>query len=252
VRSASELPDLSGTTVVVTGGSGGIGAAVCARFSTAGAAVVVGYHQGADRAAAVVAGLPGPAVAVPADVSGPDGCAGLFDAAVTAFGRVDAVVAAAGIQPVEPLDGMSAARWQAVLDADATATFATVQAAAAVLTPGGSVTIVASVEGSRPAPGHAHYASAKAATIMFARAAALEYGPRMRVNTVSPGLVARPALERDWPDGVRSWCAAAPLGELVEAAAVGDACVFLASPMARAITGHDLVVDAGMATVPAW
>lgn len=88
---------------------------------------------------------------------------------------------------------------------------------------------------------------------MHARSAALEYGPYgIRVNSVSPGLIARPGLAEDWPEGVRRWQEAAPAGRLGRPQDVGDACVFLASPMASWITGHDLVVDGGVSARPTW
>jgi NAD(P)-dependent dehydrogenase (short-subunit alcohol dehydrogenase family) len=251
------LPDLSGTVALVTGGSGGIGSGIALRFAAAGAAVVVHHHTGAERADAVVdeiVGAGGQAVSAQADVTDPAAVTALVENAVGRFGRLDSVVAAAGVQPVAELGGMSVERWREVLDGNATGAFTTVQAAATALRGrGGSITLIASVEGTRPARGHAHYASAKAATIMLARAAALEYGADgVRVNTVSPGLVARPGLREDWPDGVERWERASPLHRLGEPQDVADACVFLASPMARWITGHDLVVDGGMAVVPAW
>lgn len=249
------LPDLGGTVTLVTGGSGGIGAGVALRFAAAGAAVAVAHRGGADRAADVVAaitGAGGRAVALAGDVTDDGDCARLVAACVDRFGRLDAVVAAAGIQPVADLATMPVAGWRAVLDVDATGAFTTLQAAAASLADGGSVTFVASIEGNRPASGHVHYAAAKAATIMLARGAAVEYGPRIRVNTVSPGLVHRPGIEAEWPEGVARWRAMAPSGALVDPAAVGDACVFLASPMARSVTGHDLVVDGGMGAMPGW
>jgi glucose 1-dehydrogenase len=259
VRAAHDpsLPDLHGTVALVTGGSGGIGPAIALRFAAAGAAVVVHHHAGAERAEAVVdeiGAAGGQAVTAQADVTDPAAVTALVDLAVNRFGRLDSVVAAAGVQPVAELAGMPVEGWREVMDGNATGAFAAVQAAAAVLRGrGGSITLIASVEGTRPARGHAHYASAKAATIMLARAAALEYGrDGVRVNSVSPGLVARPGLRADWPDGVERWERAAPLGRLGERQDVADACVFLASPMARWITGHDLVVDGGMAVVPAW
>jgi NAD(P)-dependent dehydrogenase (short-subunit alcohol dehydrogenase family) len=230
-------------------------AGIARRFAAAGAAVGVGYGGGVERAAALVAEIDaagGRAVALGADVTDPAASADLVAGCRDRLGGLDAVVAAAGIQPVADMVGMGVAEWRAVLDADATGPFVTLQAAAPALSDGGSITLVASIEGSRPARGHAHYAAAKAATRMLARAAAVEYGPRIRVNSVSPGLVARPGIAAEWPDGVARWRAGAPLAELVTPDAVGDACVFLASPMARSVTGHDLVVDAGMAAVAGW
>ena len=72
------------------------------------------------------------------------------------------------------------------------------------------------------------------------------------MNSVSPGLIDRPGLADQWPDGLRRWQQAAPLGRVGAATEIGDACVFLASPMAAFITGHDLVVDGGMSVVPGW
>lgn len=88
--------------------------------------------------------------------------------------------------------------------------------------------------------------------VAHVRAAALEYGPDgIRVNTVSPDLIDRPGLAEAWPDGVRSRLAAAPTGRLGRPEDVADACVFLASPLATWITGHDLVVDGGVTARPA-
>ena len=100
------------------------------------------------------------------------------------------------------------------------------------------MTHIASIEASAPGPLHAHYAASKAAVVMHARSAALEYGPYgIRVNTVSPGLIDREGLAAAWPEGVRRWQGAAPLGRLGRPEDVGDACVFLASRLASWITG---------------
>ena len=247
--------DLSGTVTLVTGASGGIGGGIATRFAEAGSAVAVHYHRNAARAAAVVAGIEsagGTAVAVAADLSSDTACHELVRAVTDWAGRLDTLVNNAGIQPVEPLPGMSVAGWRAVIEANLTSAFSCTQAAAEVMT-GGSVVHIASIEAARPAVGHAHYSSAKAALVMHARAAALEYGPRgIRVNTVSPGLIDRPGLAADWPEGVDRWRRAAPLTRLGTPTDVADACLFLASPLATWITGHDLVVDGGVSAHPTW
>lgn len=230
--------DLTGTTVLVTGASGGIGAGVARRFAEAGATVLKHAHR-ADGDF------------LRADLTDERACADLF---AEATGTLNAVVNCAGVQPDQDLDGMTVADWRAVVDTNLVSAFAITQAAAkAMRDNGGSITHIASIQGTQPAAGHAHYCASKAALIMHARTAALEYGRfGIRVNTVSPGLIDRPGLADAWPDGVARWHAAAPLGRLGTPEDVGDACVFLASPYARWITGHDLVVDGGISARPTW
>ncbi|MFD0200717.1 MULTISPECIES: SDR family NAD(P)-dependent oxidoreductase [Saccharothrix] len=239
---------------LVTGAGGLVGRGIATRFAQAGAAVAV--HSRRTDVTDLVAGITaggGRAIALRADLSDEDECHRLVIDAAEWAGRLDAVVNNAGVQPVRALAGMTAAQWREVVDVNLTSAFSCTQAAADVLPAGGSVTHIASIEGTHPAAGHADYSASKAALIMHARSAALEYGPRgIRVNTVSPGLVDRPGLTDDWPEGVDRWTAAAPLRRLGRPEDVGDACVFLASPMASWITGNDLVVDGGISARPTW
>ena len=248
----ADLPDLTGTVTLVTGASGTIGRGIALRFAAAGSAVAVHCHRSPEAAHALAEQI-GAARVFAADLTDERACHELVAAATAWQGRLDALVNNAGIQTVEPLDGMPASTWRAMFEANVTSAFSCTQAAVRLMRSGGSVTHVASIEAARPAPGHAHYAAAKAALVMHARAAALEYGPAgIRVNSVSPGLIDRPDLATEWPEGVSRWQRAAPLGRLGTAADVGNACVFLASPMAAWITGHDLTVDGGVSTHPSW
>ncbi|MGH3697627.1 MAG: SDR family NAD(P)-dependent oxidoreductase [Pseudonocardiaceae bacterium] len=251
--------NLNGTVAVVTGAGGELGGGISRAFAVAGAAVVVHYRNSAESAARVVADITttgGRAISAQCDITDPGSCVGLMATAVEAFGRVDTVVANAGIQPVAELATMSVPQWREVVDTNLTGSFATVGAAASMMrarSGGGSIILIGSIEGTQPAWSHAHYCASKAAVIHFARSAALEYGRYgIRVNSVSPGLIWRDGLDRDWPDGVERYRRAAPLGRLGQPADVGNACVFLASSMAEWITGQDLVVDGGVSAHPTW
>ncbi|MCX5256049.1 SDR family oxidoreductase [Streptomyces canus] len=247
---------LEGQVALVTGASGGIGRGIALRFAEEGAAVAVHCRTAVAAAREVAARIEDSgarAVVLEADLRDEDECHRLVREAAAWGGRLTALVNNAGVQPVQPLPGMTAADWRAVVETNLTGVFACTQAAAEVMGPGGCMTHIASIEARHPAPEHAHYSASKAAIVMHARSAALEYGPRgIRVNTVSPGLIDRAGLAEAWPEGVQRWVRKAPLGRLGRPEDVADACVFLASPLASWVTGHDLVVDGGVSARPTW
>jgi len=248
-----QLLDLTGQGVLVTGAGSGIGSGIARRFAAAGAAVAVNYRESAAGAQAVVAEIEaggGRAVALQADVGRREAVQTLVGEACAALGGVDVLVNNAGIYPLHPLLEMEDADWDAVLDANRRSTFLCTQAVARHMRATGrrgAIVNVASIEATNPAPAHSHYDAAKGGVLMHTRAAAQELGPYgIRVNVVSPGLIWREGLDRAWPDGVERYQRAAPLGRLGEFDDVGDACLFLASPLARWITGAELVVDGGV------
>jgi NAD(P)-dependent dehydrogenase (short-subunit alcohol dehydrogenase family) len=247
---------LEGQVALVTGAGGGIGRGIALRFAERGAAVALHCRAAVTAAREVASRIEDSgarAVVLEADLRDEDACRRLVRAAAAWGGGLTALVNNAGVQPTQPLPGMTAAQWRAVVDTNLGSVFACTQAAAEVMRPGGSVTHIASVEAGHPAPEHAHYSASKAAIVAHARAAALEYGAHgIRVNTVSPGLIDREGLAAAWPEGVERWTRKAPLARLGRPEDVADACVFLASPLASWVTGHDLVVDGGVSARPTW
>lgn len=254
---ASTLPSLTGRVAVVTGAGGGLGGGISRRLAAAGAAVLLHYRTSGENAQLVTSEIEhsgGRAATVQANLLDPGACAAVARRAVDTFGHLDILVNNAGTQPVQPLTEMTSDDWRWVIDTNTTATFAATQAAAEVMREhGGSITHIASIEGEHPQWAHAHYCSAKAAVRMHAKTAALELGSwGIRVNSVSPGLIHRRGIDEEWPEGVARWKQAAPLGRLGRPEDVGDACVFLASGMARWITGQDITVDGGVSAHPTW
>ncbi|MFI9381498.1 SDR family NAD(P)-dependent oxidoreductase [Kutzneria sp. NPDC052558] len=239
------MTSLHGKTALVTGATGGIGAGIAARLAAHGARVLSHYRSRPPSEPDLLAGQ--------ADLREPAEVDRLVAEATDRLGRLDIVVNNAGVQPVRPLSRLTLADWRDVFAGTLDTAFLVTKAAANVMGGGGSIINIGSIEGTTPAVGHAHYASAKAALLMHTKAAALEYGPQgIRVNAVSPGLISRPGLEQAWPEGVASWTANAPLGRLGTPEDVGDACVFLASDLSRWITGQNLTVDGGMSVRPSW
>ncbi|QUQ62727.1 SDR family NAD(P)-dependent oxidoreductase [Kutzneria sp. CA-103260] len=238
---------LTGKTALVTGATGGIGAGIAARLAAHGARVMAHYRSRPPTQPDVLA--------VQADLRKPAEVDRLLAETLDRLGGLDIVVNNAGVQPVQPLSEQTLADWRAVFAGTVDTAFLVTKAAANLMVGrgGGAIIAIGSIEGTLPAVGHAHYASAKAALLMHTKAAALEYGPHgIRVNAVSPGLISRPGIEDAWPEGVASWTEHAPLGRLGTPEDVGDACVFLASDLSRWITGQNLTVDGGMSVRPAW
>jgi NAD(P)-dependent dehydrogenase (short-subunit alcohol dehydrogenase family) len=248
-----DLLDLTGRVAIVTGASQGIGAGIATRFATAGARVVVHYRR--DRAAAkhVVARIMtagGTAVAISAELDTEVGAARHFAEADDRLGPVDILINNAGQNfPLHALADISLDEWRKIFRDNLESTFLCTQAAAVVMRErgGGAIVNIGSISATNPATDHSHYNSAKAAVLAFTRSCAQELGPSgIRVNSVSPGLIRKAGIEKDWPEGVERWQARAPLGRLGEPEDIADACLFLASPAARWISGQNLAVDGGI------
>lgn len=263
--------DLTGRVVLVTGagssgGSGsesvggivgsGIGSGIVRRFVATGATVVAHTRNSPTDHLRRPDGAP--VATVRADLTTPDGPSSVIEETLELYGRLDGLINNAGAQPIARFDTLSDEQFSDMMDINVTATHRLTQLAAAAMRSnsdpaGGSIVHIASIEARHPTIMHGHYATSKAALVMHARAAALMYGPDgIRVNTISPGLIDRPGLADDWPEGVNRYLAAAPLGCLGTPEDVGDACVFLCSDLSRWITGTDLLVDGGVLTNTTW
>ncbi|WP_166908711.1 mycofactocin-coupled SDR family oxidoreductase [Mycobacterium sp. DL440] len=260
--------DLLGKVVLVTGAGRGTGRVHCERFADAGADVIMldrsDVAQDLRETAARVQQRGRSCVTGHADVSELADVTAAVDAGVQALGRLDVIVANAGIHTTGgPAWTISAQEWQRTMDVNLTGVWHTVKAGVPHIGPdGGSVVIISSTNGLRGTSGTAHYTASKHAAVGLARTLAIELGPRrIRVNTVHPGAVATPMVRNaatykrlrpdlDDPteaDAVEVLTARNLLPvPWVEPVDVANAAVFLASDHARYITGTQLVVDAGL------
>lgn len=250
----ADLLDFAGKTVVVTGASAGIGAGIVARFAEAGANVVFSYRNDQEGAVALATGIGPRAITVRADVNDDADVEALMRNAKEKCGSLDVLINNAGLQTNDPFMDLSGEHVDAMMRTNVGGPFRCTQAAVRLMPEtGGAVVNVSSISGLEPAFTHAHYCASKAALSMMTRAAALELGPRnVRVNAVLPGLIWRDDLDKTWPEGLARWMAHVPLGRCGESEDVADACLFLASPAARFITGALLNVDGGVTTHPSY
>jgi len=246
---------LAGQRVVVTGASGGIGAACARAFTDEGARVLVHYHRGEERARALAEELGGAPVAQ-ADLTVEADAERLFGEARDALGTVDVCAAVAGVYPSEdlPVWELDLARFQQTIAANLTATFLTARAfLRGLATSGhGALVLVGSTAGRFGEAGHADYAAAKAAIqgglLLSLKNEAARLGPRVRVNAVAPGWTASPMtrglLEED---DVRRITRTMPLRKVAVPEDVAAQVVVLASErLSGHVTGELVTVAGGM------
>jgi 3-oxoacyl-[acyl-carrier protein] reductase len=246
---------LAGLGVVVTGASGGIGAACARAFAAEGARVLVHYHRGEDRARVLAEELGGSPVAQ-ADLTREADADRLFVDAREALGRVDVCAAVAGVYPSDdvPVWKLDLERFERTIRENLTATFLTARAflRAIVPTGRGSLVLVGSTAGRFGEAGHADYAAAKAAIqgglLLSLKNEAARLGPVVRVNAVAPGWTASPMtrglLE---PDDVQRITRTMPLRKVATPEDVAAQVVVLASErLSGHVTGELVTVAGGM------
>ncbi|MFJ2862403.1 SDR family NAD(P)-dependent oxidoreductase [Kitasatospora sp. NPDC087314] len=245
---------LAGRVCVVTGAASGIGRAVAERFVREGALVVaadvdaVGLRRLAEQ-------LPDAVSTVVGDVARDEDARRMVGAAVERHGRIDVLVANAGVIPLMELTEATAEDWDHVMAVDGRGMFLTckyaIQAMTAQERPGGAVVCVSSISGEAGQRGQAVYGPAKFVASGLTKHLAVEWADRgIRVNAVAPGTITTERVARlyDEPGGPEYLAAMEklhPMGRLGAPAEVAAAVLFLASDEASFITGTVLPVDGG-------
>lgn len=243
--------EFTGKTVVVTGGSRGIGRAISLCFAREGAKVFAAYLRD-DAAAASLAeeanSLDGTITALRADVSTQEGAQTVIEAAA-ASGSLDILVNNAGIVRDGWLAMMAEDDWDAVIKANLYPLFHCCKWGARKMMGNrqGAIVNISSISGITGTAGQANYAATKGGIVSFTKSLARELGPMgIRVNAVAPGLVDTDMLAAMKQDQVDRIVKSASLGRLGQPAEIAEAVAFLASDRASYITGQCLVVDGGI------
>jgi NAD(P)-dependent dehydrogenase (short-subunit alcohol dehydrogenase family) len=238
---------LTGRVVLVTGGTRGIGRGIALKFLDAGAEVVVCGRK--DTAAPPAIGER-TALFVPTDVRDMAQIEKAIATTLERFGRLDVLVNNAGGSPFA-LAATASPRFSAsIIDLNLTAPLNFSQKANAVMQTqesGGCIINIASVSGLRPSPGTAAYGAAKAGLLNLTQSLAVEWAPKVRVNAVSAGLIRTEQSHLHYGDekGIAAVSATVPLGRMGDPEDVADACLYLASPLARYVTGANIVLHGG-------
>jgi glucose 1-dehydrogenase len=259
---------LQGQKALVTGANSGIGRAVALALGAAGADVGVNYVTRPEDAEAVVAEIRKSgteALALEADVSNEDEVVAMFRAAVERFGRLDILVANAGVQRDAHFVDMTLKDWSTVIAINLTGQFLCCREAVRAMarqgvTPelskaAGKIICMSSVHERIPWAGHVNYAASKGGIMMMMQSLAQEVAPlKIRVNSIAPGAIRTPINTAAWstPQAYTALMTLVPYGRIGEPEDIARAAVWLASDEADYVTGATLFIDGGMTLYPGF
>lgn len=240
--------DFTGKTVIVTGGCRGVGRGIAQRFVDAGANVVVCCRHEPETLPASADGRT--AAFIAADVRDAEEIDRVVTFTLDRFGGVDVLINNAGGSPPADTKTVSPKFSRSIIDLNLVAPLLFAQRAYQVMAgqeSGGSIVNITSVSGVRPSPNSAAYGAAKAGLLNLTTTLAVEFAPEVRVNAVTVGLVVTEQAHLFYGDeeGIAAVGATVPLGRMADPTDVADVCLFLASPLARYVSGANVLVHGG-------
>jgi len=249
------LIDLSGRRVLVTGASRGIGAACCRLFAQAGATVLVQYFASGQKASGVHAELkrisPQPHALFRCDVTRRSQIKRLFNFIAAQWGGLDCLINNAGVWVHDPLTRLDEERLEATFSVNVVGPFLCAREAVPMLERSeGSIVNISSTAGQRGEAFYSAYAASKGAMISATKSWSTELAPKIRVNSVAPGWVDTDmTADALAGDAGKAIAASIPLGRVASPEDIAGPVLFLASPLARHITGEILNVNGGSVLV---
>lgn len=248
--------EFAGKTVLVTGGSRGIGRAAALRLASEGARVGVNYVTRRDKADAVVreiATAGGAAVAVQGDVTSPEQVQHMVQETRTAFGPIDMLVHSAGLSILEPAASVTWETWRQVMSVNLDGTFHVIHALQdeMIARQFGRIVLLSSIAALRERKNQVHYSAAKAGVIAMARCLAEAWAEyNIRINTICPGLIATDMAKLMSPEATQYVIANTPMRRLGTPEEIAAAIRFLLSDESSFMTGQSLVVSGGRVMLP--
>ena len=243
---------MSNKVILVTGGAGGIGAAICETLAAPGVSILVCEREGGPDTTPVIAAVEakgGRAAAARGDLADPDAPSALVKAAIEEFGALTGVISNAGIPAMGWLDEVEPQDWDRAMAINLRASWLLARAAFPHLREAkGAMVATASVSGMGPQHGMGLYNIAKCGGIMLCQTLAQEWGQfGIRVNAVSPGFIRSPLTEATYADPVKHAArqALVPYGRIGTPQDIAGGVAWLMSDAADYVTGHNLVIDGG-------
>lgn len=242
------MPSFQDKVLVITGACGGIASATARLFFNAGAKLLLADidELGVQSLAKNLDPTGERVIAVHHDARCPDSAASMAARCRDYFGHADFLVNGAGIYRQQLVSTMSDEQWRETMTVNLDGVFFISKALIPLLREGGAIVNIASIAGHKGSQGHAHYAATKGALLSFTKSLALELGPAIRVNAVSPGIIDTPMVRQLMAQKGPQLLQGTPLNRLGTTEEVAGAVAFLCSDWAGFITGETIHVNGGL------
>lgn len=239
--------NFSNKTVLITGGGKGVGLGITKRFLACGANVIFCGRNEPESLPTVDGNT---ALFMACDVRDIEQVQALVDFCIEKFNSLDVLINNAGGAPFADAATASPRFSESIIRLNLLAPLNLAQAANAIMQKqehGGTIVNIASVSGARPSPGTAAYGAAKAGLLNLTSSLAVEWAPKVRLNCITAGLIKTEQSELHYGDaaGIEAVSATVPLGRMAAPEDIGDACLFLASPLSAYVTGTSITLHGG-------
>ena len=247
--------EFQGRVALVTGGSRGIGRAICERLASGGARIAINYQHNEDAAFATLGAINAAgseAIMVQANVAEPDQVTAMVEQTERDLGTIDLLVTSAGIAKEEPPDQLDYASFKQIMSVNVDGTYLPLVS----VTKGmrarrfGRIVCIASIAALRPRPAQAAYGASKAAVIAFARNLSEDLAPEVRINSIAPGLIETDMIQEMAPSQRQAMTDATPMKRLGRAEEIAELAAFLLSERSSFTTGQCYIASGGRVTLP--